>query len=83
MVSKKKQRVDNPRETVYLSQVTRDQLSLLLDKYPRRSKSDLINAAIEHLFLSGYEQGLDGNLLPINPQVYRVPEKGEKKPGKW
>lgn len=60
----------NLRETVYLNVVTRDQLSMLAEKYPRRSKSDIINAAIEHLFLSGYESGLDGNLLPINPSVY-------------
>lgn len=72
------ERKKNPRETVYLNSVTQEQLSMLLDKYPRRTKSDLINAAIEHLFLSGYEQGLDGNLLPINPNIYRVDQKGGK-----
>lgn len=68
----------NPRETVYLNNVTMDQLMLLSEKYPRRTKSDLINAAIEHLFLSGYDQGLDGNLLPLNPSVYRAHPKGGK-----
>lgn len=70
MAKKKNSRQDNPRETVYLTPVTREQLTLLLNKYPRRSKSDMMNAAIEHLYLSGYETGLDGNLLPINPKVY-------------
>ena len=54
----------NPRETVSLNTATREQLTKLHEKYPWRTKSDLINAAIEHLFLSGYFQGLDGNLLP-------------------
>ncbi|MCA9498121.1 MAG: hypothetical protein KC588_02895 [Nitrospira sp.] len=72
----------NPRETVYLNSVTLDMLRMLHDQYPRRTKSDLINAAIEHLFHSGYETGLDGNLLPINPSVYVSKLKGGSTDGR-
>jgi len=38
----------NPREPVSLNTVTREPLTKLHEKYPGRTKSDLINAAIEH-----------------------------------
>ncbi len=54
----------NPRETVYMNDTTIDLLRELHEKYHRRTKSDIINAGIECLYILGYKQGLDGNLLP-------------------
>ncbi len=48
--STRHENLPNPRETVSLNTGTREQLTKLHEKYPWRTKSDLINAAIEHYF---------------------------------